>query len=91
MIVFSPQCSPEVHALLLSDVFVFLQEKDQKYVYAMLVGSCYHLLHHLSLNICLHSFFLLFLPFFPTIAPVYVIFSYPTVVVVVVVSISWPS
>ncbi|XP_051796912.1 A-kinase anchor protein 13 isoform X3 [Acanthochromis polyacanthus] len=26
----------EVHALLLSDVFVFLQEKDQKYVYAML-------------------------------------------------------
>uniref|UniRef100_A0A3P8SBS1 Si:dkey-172h23.2 n=1 Tax=Amphiprion percula TaxID=161767 RepID=A0A3P8SBS1_AMPPE len=26
----------EVHALLLSDVFVFLQEKDQKYVFAML-------------------------------------------------------
>ncbi|XP_037647281.1 A-kinase anchor protein 13 isoform X3 [Sebastes umbrosus] len=26
----------DVHALLLSDVFVFLQEKDQKYVYAML-------------------------------------------------------
>uniref|UniRef100_A0A3Q1FY34 PH domain-containing protein n=1 Tax=Acanthochromis polyacanthus TaxID=80966 RepID=A0A3Q1FY34_9TELE len=26
----------KVHALLLSDVFVFLQEKDQKYVYAML-------------------------------------------------------
>lgn len=29
----------DVHALLLSDVFVFLQEKDQKYVFAMLVGS----------------------------------------------------
>ncbi|XP_076598220.1 A-kinase anchor protein 13 isoform X3 [Chaetodon auriga] len=26
----------DVHALLLSDVFVFLQEKDQKYVFAML-------------------------------------------------------
>lgn len=26
----------EVHALLLSDVFVFLQEKDQKYIFAML-------------------------------------------------------
>ncbi|KAM9861395.1 A-kinase anchor protein 13 isoform 2-T2 [Aulostomus maculatus] len=26
----------EVHALLLSDVFLFLQEKDQKYVFAML-------------------------------------------------------
>lgn len=32
--------STDVHALLLSDVFVFLQEKDQKYVFAMLVGSC---------------------------------------------------
>ncbi|KAI4800396.1 hypothetical protein KUCAC02_013278 [Chaenocephalus aceratus] len=27
----------DVHALLLSDVFVFLQEKDQKYIFSMLV------------------------------------------------------
>lgn len=32
-----PTSSPEVHALLLSDVFVFLQEKDQRFVFAMLV------------------------------------------------------
>ncbi|KAM8895086.1 A-kinase anchor protein 13 isoform 2-T3 [Spinachia spinachia] len=30
----------DVHALLLSDVFVFLQEKDQKYVFAMLDQRC---------------------------------------------------
>ncbi|CAL1602948.1 unnamed protein product [Knipowitschia caucasica] len=29
----------DVHALLLSDVFVFLHEKDQKYVFAMLVRT----------------------------------------------------
>ncbi|XP_010772197.1 A-kinase anchor protein 13-like, partial [Notothenia coriiceps] len=29
----------DVHALLLSDVFVFLQEKDQKYIFSMLVPS----------------------------------------------------
>lgn len=39
--------STEVHALLLSDVFVFLQEKDQKYIFAMLVGPflCLSLVH----------------------------------------------
>lgn len=31
--------SPDVQALLLSDVLVFLQEKDQKYVFASLVCS----------------------------------------------------
>lgn len=43
--------SPEVHALLLSDVFVFLQEKDQKYIFALLVGPlfCLCLLSLLSL------------------------------------------
>lgn len=40
--------STEVHALLLSDVFVFLQEKDQKYVFAMLVGSCCSIISSLS-------------------------------------------
>ncbi|XP_062418042.1 A-kinase anchor protein 13 isoform X2 [Pungitius pungitius] len=30
----------DVHALLLSDVFVFLQEKDQKYAFAMLDQRC---------------------------------------------------
>ncbi|TNN70159.1 A-kinase anchor protein 13 [Liparis tanakae] len=30
----------DVHALLLSDIFVFLQEKDQKYVFAMLDQRC---------------------------------------------------
>lgn len=29
----------DVHAMLLSDVLVFLQEKDQKYVFASLVSS----------------------------------------------------
>lgn len=38
---------PDVHALLLSDVIVFLQEKDQKYVFAMLVSSCCHFSHSL--------------------------------------------
>lgn len=32
---------PDVHAMLLSDVLVFLQEKDQKYVFASLVSCDY--------------------------------------------------
>lgn len=32
----------DVQALLLADVLVFLQEKDQKYVFASLVGTVYY-------------------------------------------------
>lgn len=90
---------PDVHALLLSDVFVFLSEKDQKYVFAMLVGSCCQLFFSFCLYISFSSLFLL-LPSavlcFPssnkdlmsTARYAVVIFSYPTVVVV---SISRPA
>lgn len=42
----------EVHALMLSDVLVFLQEKEQKYVFAMLV----RLVISLPLSASLYAF-----------------------------------
>lgn len=95
---FSPVDPADVHALLLSDVFVFLQEKDQKYVFAMLVRTCCHLSllssHYVSCPLpLLPSSFPSMCP--PSLLPplsnkdvmspardVAVIFSYPTVVAV---------